>query len=139
MRRLGVALLLIASLALNAWLGWRAIRTEPRLPPPPPTSEGGAGKHDLLDSVERDWLQRAGFASPADSLRADLLRHPELIPAEGVVGGTMAFREGSIWILPAGHVWAVADDGHIEVSLLLRYDVTKDRRINWHVVYNGGS
>ncbi|HEU4333215.1 MAG TPA: hypothetical protein VFT32_01855 [Candidatus Eisenbacteria bacterium] len=139
MRRLGVALLLIASLALNVWLGWRATRTEPRTPTPPPTSEGGAGAHDLLDSVERDWLQRAGFPSPADSLRADLLRHPELIPAEGVVGGTMAFREGSIWILPAGHVWAVADDGHIEVSLLLRYDVGKERRIAWRVVYIGGS
>jgi hypothetical protein len=65
------------------------------------------------------------------------MRHPELIPSEGVVGGIMGFRENAIWVLPGGHVWAVADDGHVETALLLRYEVGTEGAIAWRVVYAG--
>ena len=138
MNRSWVGVLLIASVALNLWLGWRVVRPEATAPAPLPDRTAGVrGNYDLLDPVERDWLRRSGLPSPADSLRLDLMRHPELIPEEGVVGGVMAFRENAIWVLPGGHVWALADDGHIEAVLLLRYDVGASGDIAWRVVYAG--
>ena len=138
MNRSLVGVLLIASIALNLWLGWRVMRPEATAPSSTPDRTAGVrGSYDLLDPVERDWLRRAGLASPADSLRLDLMRRPELIPEEGVVGGVMAFRENAIWILPGGHVWALADDGHIEAVLLLRYEVGASGEIAWRVVYAG--
>ncbi len=139
MNRNWVGVLLIASVALNLWLGWRVMRPGPGDTPSRVTDRAGdvRATYDLLDPVERDWLRRAGLASPADSLRLDLLRHPELIPEEGVVGGVMAFRENAIWVLPGGHVWALADDGHIEEALLLRYEVGSSGGIAWRVVYAG--
>jgi hypothetical protein len=137
MNRSWIGVALIASVAVNLWLGWRAVRQEPGSPPPPAGGRGVGGPYDLLDPVERDWLRRAGLPSPADSLRVDLMRRPELIPTEGVVGGVMAFRESAIWVLPGGHVWAMADDGHIETALLLRYEVGEAGEIAWRVVYEG--
>lgn len=148
-RRILLALLVV-SVGVNAWLIARrygdTVRREragtEAAPPETGGAPGGGGvehvageRRDLLDSVERDWLRRAGFAAPAESLRADLLRHPELIPTAGVVGGTMAFRPDAIYVLPGGHVWAIADDGHIEVALLLRYSVKRDTTVQWSVVY----
>ena len=149
----GRALLLIAfvaSLGLNTWLILRrqgepsrtGTATREGARPPAGGGDTGAVEHvagerrDLLDSVERDWLQRAGFAAPAESLRADLVRHPELIPTGGVVGGTMAFRPDAIYVLPGGHVWAIADDGHIETAVLLRYAVKRDTTVQWSVEYH---
>jgi hypothetical protein len=145
--------LFLASIGLNAWLIARrqaeargqvnaateAARPSARGPAGGEGVEHVAGeRRDLLDSVERDWLRRAGFAAPAESLRADLVRHPELIQTEGVVGGTMAFRPDAIYLLPGGHVWAIADDGHIETALLLRYAVKSDTTVQWSVVYRRG-
>jgi hypothetical protein len=143
--------LFIASLGLNTWLIARrqaeAVRrreaAEAMRSAGGGTASGGEGvehvageRRDLLDSVERDWLRRAGFTAPAESLRADLVRHPELIPTEGEVGGSMAFRPDAIYLLPGGHVWAIADDGHVETALLLRYDVKRDTTVQWTVVYS---
>ena len=147
-----LAVVLVASLGLNAWLltrrpatavkepGGPAATGETPLPERPPDADTGefvtGERQDLLGSLERDWLRRAGFAAPAESLRADLLRHPELIPAAGVVGGTMAFNSGSIYLLPGRHVWAIAEDGHIEHAMLLRYTVLRDTTLRWDVVYH---
>lgn len=149
-RRVFVALLVV-SVGVNAWLISRRYGDETKLrreavPGEAARSgerpEGDAVEHvvgerqDLLGSVERDWLRRAGFTAPAESLRADLLRHPELIPSKGVVGGTMAFRPDAVYLLPGGHAWAIADDGHVEAALLLRYTVERDTTVRWNVVYH---
>ncbi len=146
MGRIWVGLLLIASLAANAWFlarrGGGTPEPAPALEAPTApgdsvaTRPGPSGSYDLLDSVERDWLQRAGLEQPAEDLRDDLLRHPELIAAEGVAGGTMAFRRDAIWVLPGRHVWAVVDDGHIETMMLLAYTVDRERKITWSVAYH---
>jgi hypothetical protein len=148
-----VWVLLVVSLGFNTWLVARRYgetkRREKAATEETRRAGDGAGegadaavehvageRRDLLDSVERDWLRRAGFMAPAESLRADLLRHPELIPTEGVVGGTMSFRPDAIYVLPGGHVWAIADDGHIETAVLLRYTVKRDTTVQWSVAYH---
>ena len=149
-RRVLVALLIVSSGA-NAWLLTRradpiakpdkpAVTEETAPPERPPDADSGeftaSDRQDLLGSLERDWLRRAGFAEPAESLRADLLRHPELIPAAGVLGGTKAFHPSSIYLLPGRHVWAITEDGHIEHAMLLRYTVLRDTTLRWDVVYH---
>ncbi|HET9950331.1 MAG TPA: hypothetical protein VFS09_00920 [Candidatus Eisenbacteria bacterium] len=150
--RFAVLIVLVALLGFSVWLiarhdGDTARREKAATEGARPPAGGTAGvpgaveqvageKRDLLESVERDWLRRAGFTAPAESLRADLLRHPELIPTKGVVGGTMAFRPEAIYLLPGGHVWAIADDGHIETALLLRYEMRRDTTVEWSVVYH---
>jgi hypothetical protein len=148
MGRIWIALLLIASLTANVWfVTRRGGETQPAataVETPRPTAPGDSaapalqpsGSYDLLDSVERDWLRRAGLENPAEDLREDLLQHPELIAAEGVAGGTMAFRRDAIWVLPGRHVWAMVDDGHIESMMLLTYNVDRERKITWSVVYH---
>lgn len=152
MARVGLILLLLASLAANVWFLVRGRSgAEPARAPEsgessaPETGAPEAGApgaaaardpHDLLDSVERDWLRRVGLKDPAADLRSDLVGHPELIAGEGVVGGTMAFRRDQIWVLPGGHVWALADDGHIEIMMLMTYTVSREGAITWRPVYH---
>lgn len=147
MARAGLVLLLLASLAVNAWflVRGRSVTEPTRTPESGESSapeEGASGvaaardPHDLLDSVERDWLRRVGLKDPASDLRSDLVGHPELIAGEGVVGGTMAFRRDQIWVLPGGHVWALADDGHIEIMMLMTYQVSREGAITWRPVYH---
>ena len=148
-QRLLVALL-VGSLGLNAWMLTRrsARKAEPQQTTPSKRAtieqlrdavireSNAVGRRDLLGSSERDWLRRLGFAAPAESLIADLVRHPELIPAEGVLGGTMHFLPQSIYLLPGQHVWAIAEDGHIAHAILLQYRVHRDTTIHWEVVYH---
>jgi hypothetical protein len=149
MSRRALIVVLVLSLLANAWLltrrGSRSLgpsaTEESRPGEGAGSARGGSGRaavdpHDQMDPLERGWIQEAGFAAPAESLRADLLRHPELISAKGITGGTMAFRTESIYLLPGSHVWAIADDGHIETALLLRYDVRPDTTFKWTVAYH---
>lgn len=90
--------------------------------------------HKGGDWTEGEWeeLQNKGLKHPAEDLVADLKKNKELIPHEGVLGGTMSFE--SVQFL--GLRWAVASisDGHILGLALLKYRVSDDGRITWNVV-----
>src|SRR4030067_841992 len=53
----------------------------------------------LLTSGEIAQLQLAGLPDPPQRLREDLMRHPELIPFRGTVGGRMRFGPGGLALL----------------------------------------
>ncbi|HHV64455.1 MAG TPA: DUF4362 domain-containing protein [Peptococcaceae bacterium] len=64
----------------------------------------------------------------------DLMQHPELIPYEGVLGGTMGFYDPeSILVLSDRWVFAGFDDGHINGYMLLSYRIS-DGKISWEVI-----
>jgi hypothetical protein len=89
----------------------------------------------LLHDFELARLRELGLQDPVADLRADLTSHPEIIPYEGVLGGTMAFYDkDAIVFLPGGYVYAPADDGHYEVHALLRYEVSPGGAIRWRLV-----
>jgi hypothetical protein len=140
MRRLVLLLYLVLGIGVGVWIATRVFGHKEDRPPvvaeEPAPGTAARDPHDLLDPVERDWLVRAGLKDPASALRSDLVGHPELIAGEGIVGGTMAFRRDQIWVLPGGHVWALADDGHIELMMLLAYRVSRDGKITWSAVYH---
>ena len=94
------------------------------------------GEHTyLLDEFQINTLKRRGLSDPVSQLSADLMAHPELIPFEGVVGGTMGFRafEG-ITILSPSWVFARFDDGHVMGSCLLEYEISPDTTIHWKLI-----
>ncbi len=79
-------------------------------------------------------LMRQGLSHPVEDLIADLMNHPELIPAEGALGGTMGFySEKNIRILTDRYAFASFDDGHSAGYMLLRYHV-HDGEIGWTVI-----
>jgi hypothetical protein len=66
---------------------------------------------------------------------SDLMKHPELIPHKGVLGGTMGFySEQNIKVLNSKWVLAQFEDGHIGGWMLLEYKVLKSGSISWKVI-----
>ena len=77
-------------------------------------------------------MKRKGLTNPVENIISDLQKHPELIPYEGTLGGTMGFYfKKEIWVLNNKWVFAYFEDGHTSGYLLLEYTVTDDGRINW--------
>lgn len=84
---------------------------------------------------EIEELRKKGLKNPVADLIADLQKHPQLIPHEGVLGGTMAFGfPEKIHILTEHYVLAYFEDGHIGGWMVLEYSVAKGGKISWRVV-----
>ena len=63
------------------------------------------------------------------------MKHRELIPYEGVLGGQMGFYdENGIQILDSRWVLADFEDGHIAGRMLLEYQVSNEGQISWKVL-----
>lgn len=94
-------------------------------------SGGSTGGGYLL---EGDALQRARIPVTSEGLGAYLQeKHPELIGAEGVLGGTMRFEEALP--LAGQYVFASLSDGHIMAYALYRYEVARGGKVTWKRVY----
>lgn len=80
-------------------------------------------------------LKIEGLKNPVKELTDDLLKHPEIIPYKGTLGGKMVFlTENNIEILNSRWVLANFEDGHIGGAMLLEYNVSKNGRISWKVI-----
>jgi hypothetical protein len=97
---------------------------------------------DLIANTHSDWvfdselryLEEQGLTNPIAQLKEDLTKRDDLIPSEGVLGGTMrVYSTDQIRILPGRYVYAVFEDGHNQGSIILQYEV-KDGQINWEIV-----
>ncbi len=92
---------------------------------------------DSLRIPEPDW-DRIGKSlktdRPEDFLRSSLLSRQDLIPWEGVLGGTMAIPgPESIWFLAPAWALVYVEDGHIAGYLLFRFQIRGDR-VTWTLV-----
>ena len=89
----------------------------------------------LLRSSDIAYLQKNGLSDPEEELIANLMQHTELIPYDGVMGGTMGFySKKDIHILSIRWVLAAFEDGHIGGHMLLEYRVDSGGKINWRVI-----
>lgn len=79
-------------------------------------------------------LKKKGLKDPVKDIVANLLKHHELIPYKGVLGGTMRFLMDGIHVLTPKWVFASFEDGHILGHMLLEYKVSNDGKISWKVV-----
>lgn len=79
-------------------------------------------------------LQSKGFKGEQNEIVSDLMKHSELIPYEGVLGGIMGFYdEKSIYVLSDQWVLASFSDGHSGGYMLLKYDWNKGEFF-WKVI-----
>lgn len=93
-----------------------------------PEAETPAGDSKIALS----WLRLKGVEP--ETVKADLLSRPELIPFQGVLGGTPAFLPEETRILSEDWVYTRAEDGHIAGYILYRYRIGDDKSITWSLV-----
>lgn len=89
----------------------------------------------LLPSGDIAHLNKQGISRLEEDLASDLMQHRELIPFEGIMGGTMGFYSSKdIHMLSSRWVLASFEDGHIGGHMLLEYKVDPGGRIHWRVL-----
>jgi heme exporter protein D len=89
----------------------------------------------LLPGTDRGELNKQGLSTRGEALAVDLMRHRELIPYKGVMGGTMGFySKKDIHVLTSRWVMASFEDGHIGGQMLLEYAVSPGGEIQWKVI-----
>ncbi|HEY4553375.1 MAG TPA: hypothetical protein VIG80_09290 [Bacillaceae bacterium] len=82
-------------------------------------------------------LEKAGFGGTVEDFRAELMKQTDLIPYEGILGGTMGFREENILVLSDKYVYAMIDDGHYMGYMLLTYEIKNGKVAKWTVTETG--
>jgi len=88
-----------------------------------------------LSLQEIQYLKEKGLKNPVNDIIADLVKHNELIPYQGVLGGKMGFQsEKDIYVVSTKLVRASFDDGHAGGWMLLEYQVTDENKISWKVL-----
>ena len=88
-----------------------------------------------LSAEEIQYLKDQGLKNPVNDIITDLMKHPELIPYQGVVGGKMGFySESDIFVISTRLVRASFDDGHTGGWMLLEYEVPGENEISWKVL-----
>lgn len=88
-----------------------------------------------LSSREIQELKNKGLKNPVNDVIADLMKHNELIPYQGALGGKMGFySEKDIYVVSTKMVRASFDDGHTDGWMLLEYQVTDKSNILWKVL-----
>ena len=88
-----------------------------------------------LSSQEIQRLKDKGLKNPVNDIIADLVKHSELIPYQGVLGGKMEFHsDKDIYVVSTKLVRASFDDGHADGWMLLEHQVTDENKILWKVL-----
>jgi hypothetical protein len=85
-----------------------------------------------FSEYEIDEIRAKGIADPLNYISNDLMNNPQLIPYEGVLGGTMRFWKVTL----IGNKWAIAyfEDGHIAGKGLYKFTINKDRSVKWTII-----
>lgn len=115
---------IVVTLLVAAYAGWLTMQTD-RLREQ--TQAAHARERALVEQVQRLAFTGRGAApaaatqsSPPETLVRQLLRRPDLIPLQPVLGGTFYFLEDSVVQLSDRYVYATVEDGHVRGHLLLR-------------------
>lgn len=126
-------LVIIIVIVIKRYQPTPAITTKQK--PPAVKSRTGNIKTHQLPEADRQFLIRKGLRDPINDLVQDLIKHDELIPCKGVLGGTPGFYDpDGITVLSKDHVIADFDDGHIEGTIELTFTVSNGT-IFWRVIH----
>ncbi|TVQ40117.1 MAG: hypothetical protein EA384_04210 [Spirochaetaceae bacterium] len=92
---------------------------------PPPSAERDPDVEPRLPPQEQ-----------SQRLVMDLLDRSDLIPFDGILGGTMGFyTPDNVFVLSNRWVYARFEDGHIGGEMLLEYRIDGVGGIDWTVLY----
>jgi hypothetical protein len=82
-----------------------------------------------------ELYRKRGLRNPAQSIIADIMKHPELIPYEPAEGRPFRFSSrNEVHILSPNRVLAVFTNGTADGWMLLKYDVKEDGKITWKLL-----
>lgn len=90
--------------------------------------------HNVLNLGSKMELERLGFEGKTEDIVAELLKHPEIIPYDGTLGGTMHFYEDEIKVISHEWIFAPFSDGHYGGSLLIKYKIVDGKPTGWEIV-----
>jgi hypothetical protein len=109
--------------------------SKPVSPESPYGKELSERTHQLQEE-DRQFLISKGLQDPIHDLVKDLMKHNELIPCKGTVGGTPGFYDTNrIAVLNKDHVIADYDDGHVEGTIELSF-IVSNGVVSWTVVHS---
>jgi hypothetical protein len=98
-------------------------------------ASGGIRTHQLQEE-DRQFLVSRGLQDPVHDLVQDLMKHNELIPCKGTLGGTPGFYDRHrIAVLSRDRVIADYDDGHVEGIIELSF-IVSNGTLSWTVVHS---
>lgn len=80
-----------------------------------------------------EHIQKNGYATSAKLLET-LIDHNDLIPIEGVLGGTMRWWPENSVILDWQRAFGYFEDGHIMGYGLLKYEFDAQGNVQWHLL-----
>ncbi|HYF92096.1 MAG TPA: hypothetical protein VD969_07600 [Symbiobacteriaceae bacterium] len=88
-----------------------------------------------LDPGDLRDLQNLGLTDPVNQIVTDLAARQDLLPIQGVLGGTMSFHPSDRWVVAKNWVLADFDDGHILGWGIFKYTVANGKitwtRLDW--------
>jgi hypothetical protein len=94
-----------------------------------------SGETGALLQYEIRQFQNMGLENPEEDILKDLFNNPQLIPHEGVLGGTMRFHSmDDLKLINGSWAYARYEDGHITGEMLLEYQVGRNGTITWNVI-----
>lgn len=97
-----------------------------------PATRAGTG---VLMQYEIRQFQSLGLENPEEDILMDLYNNPQLIPHEGVLGGTMRFHSmDDLKLINGSWAYARYEDGHITGEMLLEYQVGRNGTITWNII-----
>ncbi|MBF4691929.1 hypothetical protein [Fusibacter ferrireducens] len=85
----------------------------------------------VIADFELSLIEKEGITEPR-AITTDLMNHFELIPYDGVLGGTMMFTQ--VYLLNDQWVFARFEDGHIMGSAIYQYEISSDQSIQWKLI-----
>ena len=87
---------------------------------------------DTSPDVETPWFWEAsGYPGTPQGLLSSLSTAEDLIPFDGVLGGTPFFVPGEAILLDEHYVYAPFEDGHVMGGVLLEYSFAEDGEVVW--------
>lgn len=86
-----------------------------------------------LDDMSIEKLKLLGYEDYSLILD-ELSNQNAIIPFEGVLGGSMAWRPETSYLLNHEWIYATFDDGHVSGSGLLKFVINSDKTIRWTVI-----
>ncbi|TKC19803.1 hypothetical protein [Robertmurraya kyonggiensis] len=89
---------------------------------------------DEFPALSQAELTNLGFTGKVDDIKEDLIRHEDIIPYKGVLGGEMHFLNDEIIVLSHEWVFAPFDDGHTGGYLLLNFEIEGGKVTQWKVL-----
>lgn len=101
----------------------------------PVSKEQGDIREHQIQVADWQYLIEKGLRDPISDLVQDLMKHNELIPCEGSLGGTPRFNNPDrIAVLSKDVVIADYDDGHVDGTIELSF-IVSNSTISWKVVH----